>query len=106
GMRWPKLPALVAHRYALFRKEAPLLLNLPMLGANNLQNEDVVIVPMGCKTLAVGGREVEIRLKAMTELRCERPAQKVQLGVSMVQLVQYQRAAAAHVIENRLQPQR
>src|SRR6185295_18257410 len=79
------------------RKGAAFLFDLPALGAEDLQDEHVMIVPVRRKTFTVGRCQVQVRLKGMTDFLCQGSAEQPELRLAMVPLIQHQRASIAHV---------
>src|SRR5271165_4653200 len=99
-----KLSPLIPHFFLLAWQDAAIPLDLPILGPNDMQYEDVVVVPVRRKTFAVRRRQIKVGLKAVTQFGSQHSAEQAKLGLTVMHLIQYQRASAAQVAENSFQP--
>ena len=101
-----KFALLVAYCIALAGERAALFLNVPVLGSHYLKDENIVVVPVRREAFPIRWRQVEVGLKPMAQLRGQHPAEQSQLWLPVMQLIQDQRAAGSHIVENGLQPLR
>src|SRR5580704_10169904 len=74
-----------------------------MLRTQDLEDKRVVVIPVRRQALAVWRCQIEIGMKAVTELLFQHPAEQPELRVAMMHLLQEERLAGAHLSKDPLQ---